>query len=272
MLVKQDREKLLQRGQFLINRGLSLIRFHEMWPVNLKEGEKLLKTGSELLRRAEEMKADASETKVKNKTKEDVKDLNKEIRRIKDVEILSVKADTRAVQGISAGVPDSITSDPEIARVARKMLEDRRLGRIIAPGKIEGSRETSEDKIKAEILDVKVREGIEAKVPGYNAEQPATILSDKVEKPNTESKQFKIHEKILSGQAEELKDQAMMSEIKIKILSAKAEKIEVDDRAKIKSKDSAKDLFKKQEVVENLDKIMEDDHNKEKDKGRRRTR
>ena len=63
-MIKSNREELLQRGQFLINRGISLIKFQKMWPGNLKEGQKLLKTGYELLHGAKEMKVGPLENKA----------------------------------------------------------------------------------------------------------------------------------------------------------------------------------------------------------------
>ena len=59
--------------------------------------------------------------------------------------ILSAKAETRAGQGISAGVPGSVMSDPEKAGTVKKTLEDGELGDIVAPVKKEASEETSEN-------------------------------------------------------------------------------------------------------------------------------
>ena len=109
------------------------------------------------------------------------------------VETLSAKAKTRAGQGISAGILGSVMSDPEKAGTVNTTLEDGGLRKIVAPGIREASEETSQssektsdDETKARILGAKAEGRKETKMSGYNAEQPANILSEKAREHNKE--------------------------------------------------------------------------------------
>ena len=111
-----------------------------------REGCMLRRAGKELIRQAklqtktktfgEEPTMVEHEAKVEDdatNASKDAEDLNREVR-IKDVRILSAKAETGAVRGTSAGELDSVRSDPEKSGTEAKALEDGGLGRFIAPG------------------------------------------------------------------------------------------------------------------------------------------
>ena len=71
---------------------------------------------------------------VRQNIEASIKALDREVERIVDTKILSAEAETGAVQGTSAGVLDSVKSDPEKSGTVAKTLEDGGLGRFIAPG------------------------------------------------------------------------------------------------------------------------------------------
>ena len=104
-------EELLQRGQSLVNKGMSLVWFV---PGGAEEGEKLIKAGNELLENAKNDAINAS--KIEDLSKEveakndDIKPLDKEAEKENDVETLGNKAENRAVQGTNAWVPEPVKS------------------------------------------------------------------------------------------------------------------------------------------------------------------
>ena len=110
-LKMSNKEELLLRGQFLINRGNSLIKFQKMWPGNLMEGQKLLKAGTELLAKAKDLKVGPPMNKIKDLNKEVEKhdtcdasnDVNDDVENENDVQVdvvknLGDKTENRAVQ------------------------------------------------------------------------------------------------------------------------------------------------------------------------------
>ena len=133
--------------------------------------------------------------KIRKKSGKVLKLVSKRLtEKIIDTKTLSTKAETRAVRGTSAGVLDSVRSDPEKAGAVAKALGDGGLGRFIAPGSEKESEETSEIKMKAKILSVKARGETEAEMSRYKAFKMTTSLSDKAEVPHKETK---LSEKVM---------------------------------------------------------------------------
>ena len=138
-----------------------------------------------------------------SKVETSIKALDKEVEKIIDIKILSDKTEKRAGQEISAGVPGSVMSDSEKAGTANTTLEDGELGVIVAPMKKEESKDTSANQIEARILGHGVEEGRGTKMSGYNAEQPAEILSVKAREHNLKTMTFENSMKVLSEKVEE---------------------------------------------------------------------
>ena len=85
----------------------------------------------EFMKSYDEKLSEVKTEAAKKRQEDDVKILSVKAEKRNDVEILSAKAKTRAGQGISAGVPGSVMSDPEQAGTVEKPLEDGELGDIV---------------------------------------------------------------------------------------------------------------------------------------------
>ena len=101
-------------------------------------------------------------------------------------------------------------SNSEKTRTA-KLLEDRDLGRFVAPGSGEDSEDTSQNKIKARILSPRAEEGRNQEMLGYRTKQLVTSLSDKAEMNKEQTKSSEIKKKTVSAKG------------LAKVLNAKAE-------------------------------------------------
>ena len=203
---------------------------------------------------------DANDT---SKEENDIEILNVKVEEKADVENLSDKAENRAVQGTSAGVLDSVKSDPKKTGAAKRKLEDRDLGRFVAPER----KEPSTNKIKARILGHEAEGRKDAKKPGYATKQMVRELNDKAETNNTQighldrkieisinkaREKPRAERRILERDAKSRKDQAKANEARAEVQTRKQIKDnirnlekeqnflqeEMDDFARIVNKDS----------------------------------
>ena len=85
--------------------------------------------------------------------------LDSEVERTIGTKILSTKAKTRAEQGTSAGVLDSVKSELEQTGAVNTTLREGRFKKIVAPVKKEDSNESFKKEIKARIPNQRVEEG-----------------------------------------------------------------------------------------------------------------
>ena len=111
-----------------------------------------------------------------SKEQNDTETLGREVEKNETIKTLSAKAKNRAGRRVSADAVESVMNDPKKARAAKRTLEDRELGRFVAPEK----KETSANKIKARILGHRTEGRRDAKKPGYKTNRWSKCLATKL--------------------------------------------------------------------------------------------